>query len=215
MCIELGVPFSRSVGGWPVDPSRDGASDRRGRDVAGAIAAVAELRARGEDVAIVLFGYYNPIFALGVSVFAERAATAGVDAVLAVDLPIDELAELRTRSPRAGVAVMPLVAPTSTPDRIARLAGFAPPFVYYISMTGVTGTRAAAAVDPVRLAQIRLAAGAPVAIGFGIRTAADARRFSPIADGVVVGSALVDRLANDGVAGVTALVRELAGAMAR
>jgi tryptophan synthase alpha chain len=213
--IELGVPFS--------DPSADGPSIQAameralaaGATLTGALTAVAELRAKGEGVAIVLFGYYNPIFAFGVAPFAERAAAAGIDAVLTVDLPIDELAELANPLAGRGVDVVPLVAPTSTPDRIARLAGFVPPFVYYISMTGVTGTRAAAVVDPVRLAQIRLAAGAPVAVGFGIRTAADAARFSPIADGVVVGSALVDRLASDGVAGVTSLVAELAGAMPR
>ncbi len=213
--IEIGVPFS--------DPSADGPSIQAameralaaGGTLAGALAAVAELRARGEGVAIVLFGYYNPIFALGVAAFAERAAASGIDAVLTVDLPIDELAELANPLAARGVGVVPLVAPTSTPERIARLSDFTAPFVYYISMTGVTGARAAAAVDPVRLAQIRLAAGAPVAIGFGISTAADAARFARVADGVVVGSALVDRLATAGVPGLRALVEQLSAAMPR
>ena len=115
--------------------------------------------------------------------------------------------------------MIPLVAPTSTPDRIARLAELNAPFVYYISLTGVTGSRAAAPVDPARLAQIRTASGAPVAVGFGIRTPADSRRFSAITDGVVVGTALVDRVAAGDAAGaparVAALVRELAAAMTR
>ena len=217
--IELGVPFS--------DPSADGPSIQRameraldaGGSLTGALDAVAALRARGIATPIVLFGYYHPIFVMGPAVFAARAAAAGVDAVLTVDLPIDELDELAAPLAAAGVAVIPLVAPTSTPDRIARLARLAPPFVYYISLTGVTGARLAAPVDPERLAAIRVASGAPVAVGFGIRTPADARRFAAIADGVVVGTALVDQVAAGGAAGaparVAALVGELAGAMTR
>jgi len=217
--IELGVPFS--------DPSADGPSIQRameralaaGGSLPAALAAVTELRARGITTPIVLFGYYNPIFVMGPTVFAERAAKAGVDAVLTVDLPIDELAELATPLATKGVAVIPLVAPTSTPERIARLGSFAPPFVYYISLTGVTGVRAAAPVDPARLDLIRNASKAPVAVGFGIRTPADATRFAAIADGVVVGSALVDRVAagpaSEASARVATLVSELARAMPR
>ena len=217
--IELGVPFS--------DPSADGPSIQRameralaaGGSLLGAIAAVAELRRRGVATPIVLFGYYNPIFIMGPEVFAARAAAAGVDAVLTVDLPIDELAELATPLAAHRIAVIPLVAPTSTPERIARLAPFGAPFVYYISLTGVTGSRAAAPVDPARLQAIRDASGSPVAVGFGIRTPADAARFAAIADGVVVGTALVDRVADGPAAGaperVAQLIRELAAALAR
>ena len=217
--IELGVPFS--------DPSADGPSIQRameralaaGGSLAGALDAVAALRRRGITTPIVLFGYYNPIFVMGPEVFAARAAAAGVDAVLTVDLPIDELDELAAPLAAHGVAVIPLIAPTSTPDRIARLAQFAPPFVYYITLTGVTGVKLAAAVDPARLDAIRAASGAPVAVGFGIRSAADAARFAAIADGVVVGTMLVDQVPKGDAAGaaarVAAVVRELAGAMAR
>ncbi len=217
--IELGVPFS--------DPSADGPSIQRameraldaGGSLPAALDAVAELRKRGIATPIVLFGYYNPVFVMGTQAFAARAAAAGVDAVLTVDLPIDELAELARPLAERGVAVVPLVAPTSTPERIARLGEFTPPFVYYISLTGVTGVRAAAPVDPARLARIRDASHAPVAVGFGIRTATDAARFANIADGVVVGSALVERVA-DGPAAeaptrVAGLVAELARAMPR
>jgi tryptophan synthase alpha chain len=171
------------------------------------------------DTPIVLFGYYNPIFVMGVDRFAERAHAAGIDAVLTVDLPIDEIAELATPLAAKGVAVIPLVAPTSTPERIARLAPFNAPFVYYISLTGVTGSKVAALVDPARLDAIRSASNAPVAVGFGIRTAEDAARFAAIADGVVVGTALVDRVAAgpaaEAPARVAELVRALAAAMAR
>jgi tryptophan synthase alpha chain len=217
--IELGVPFS--------DPSADGPSIQRameralaaGGSLAGALDAVAELRRRGVTTPIVLFGYYNPIFVMGPEVFAVRAAAAGVDAVLTVDLPIDELDELAGPLAAHQVAVIPLVAPTSTPERLARLAPLRAPFVYYISLTGVTGVGASGVVDPDRLVAVRRASGSPVAVGFGIRTAADARRFSAIADGVVVGSAVVEQVAAGPAASapdrVAALVRELAGAMAR
>jgi tryptophan synthase alpha chain len=217
--IELGVPFS--------DPSADGPSIQRameralekGGSLPSAIAAVAELRRRGITTPVVLFGYYNPIFVMGTENFAARASAAGIDAVLTVDLPIDELAELAQPLADKGIDVVPLVAPTSTPERIARLASVKAPFVYYISLTGVTGVRAAAPVDPERLALIRKASSAPVAVGFGIRTPADAARFSAIADGVVVGSALVDQVASGDAAGaparVAALVADLARAMAR
>ena len=190
--IELGVPFS--------DPSADGPSIQRameraldaGGSLAGALDAVAALRRRGITTPIVLFGYYNPIFVMGPEVFAARAAASGVDAVLTVDLPIDELDELAVPLAAHGVAVIPLIAPTSTPDRIERLARFAPPFVYYITLTGVTGVKLAVPVEPARLDLIRSAAHAPVAVGFGIRSAADAARFAAIADGVVVGTVVVD-----------------------
>jgi tryptophan synthase alpha chain len=213
--IELGVPYS--------DPSADGPSIQRameraldrGASLPGALDAVAELRRRGVDTPIVLFGYYNPIFVMGVDRFAERAHAAGIDAVLTVDLPIDEIAELATPLAAKGVAVIPLVAPTSTPERIARLAPFEAPFVYYISLTGVTGSKAAAPVDPARIAMIRDAAQAPVAVGFGIRTPADAARFAAIADGVVVGTALVDQVAGGDAAGAPARVAELVAALSR
>ena len=215
--IELGVPFS--------DPSADGPSIQRameralsaGGSLPGALDAVAELRSRGIATPIVLFGYYNPIFVMGTAAFAARAATAGVDAVLTVDLPIDEIAELATPLAARGIAVVPLIAPTSTPERIARLGTLNAPFVYYISLTGVTGVKSAAPVDPARIDLIRRAAQAPVAVGFGIRTPDDAARFSRIADGVVVGSALVELAGTgppaDAPARVAALVAELARAM--
>jgi tryptophan synthase alpha chain len=156
---------------------------------------------------------------MGPAAFAARARAAGVDAVLTVDLPIDEIAELAQPLAAREVSVIPLVAPTSTPERIARLEGLGAPFVYYVSLTGVTGVRAAAPVDPARLATIRKASSAPVAVGFGIRTPADAARFAAIADGVVVGSALVERVAAgsaaEAPARVATLVAELARAMPR
>jgi tryptophan synthase alpha chain len=212
--IELGVPFS--------DPSADGpviqaAMERAlaaGGSLPGAIAAVRTLRGRGVTAPIVLFGYYNPPFVYGVDRFAADVADAGVDAVLTVDLPIEELGELRGPLAAYGVDVVPLVAPTSTDDRIARIRPIAPPFVYYVSLTGVTGAALAGArLDGDRIARIRAAAGAPVAVGFGIKTAADVRAVAAIADGVVVGSAVVARVADGAPDGAPARVGELVAAL--
>ncbi len=213
--IELGVPFS--------DPSADGPSIQRameralgaGATLDGALDAVSELRRRGITTPVVLFGYYNPIFTLGLDTFATRAADVGIDAVLTVDLPIDELAELATPLAARGVAVIPLVAPTSTPERIARLGALDAPFVYYISLTGVTGAKSQAAIDPARVAAIREAAHAPIAVGFGIRTPADAARVAAVADGVVVGSALVERVAAGTARGAPVRVAELVSALVK
>lgn len=217
--IELGVPFS--------DPSADGPSIQAameralaaGAGLPSALAAVKELRARGVTAPIVLFGYYNPIFVLGPERFAALAADAGVDAVLTVDLPVEELAELGAPLAAHGVAAIPLLAPTSTPARVAKVAALNAPFVYYISMTGVTGAAASAAIDPARIAALRQAVPSPLAIGFGIRTAARAAEFSALADGVVVGSALVDQIGAgppaEAPARVAALVRSLAAATRR
>jgi tryptophan synthase alpha chain len=217
--IELGVPFS--------DPSADGpviqaAMERAlvaGGGLVGALELVRALRATGNPVPVVLFGYYNPIAVMGPDAFAARAAAAGVDAVLTVDLPLEELAELRGPLVAHGLDVIPLVAPTSTPDRIARVAALAAPFVYYISITGVTGAGlAGAGLAPDRLATVRAGANAPVMVGFGIKTGADAARIAAIADGAVVGTAIVDRIAKAPAGGAAAavgvFVTELAAAVA-
>jgi tryptophan synthase alpha chain len=217
--IELGVPFS--------DPSADGpviqgAMERAlaaGGGLIGALELVRALRASGNPIPVVLFGYYNPIAVMGVDAFAARAAADGVDAVLTVDLPIEELAELRDPLIAHGLDVIPLIAPTSTPDRIARVATLGAPFVYYISITGVTGAGlSGGGVSPERIAAVRAGVGAPVMVGFGIKTGADAARIAMLADGAVVGTAIVDRIAKaapgEAAAAVGAFVAELAGAVA-
>jgi tryptophan synthase alpha chain len=218
--IELGVPFSDPSADGPVIQAAMQRALAAGGGLGTALACVEELREDGVDAPIVLFGYYNPIFTVGVERFADRAAAVGVDATLTVDLPLDELAELHRPLAARGVGVVPLATPTSTPARLARLAGFAPPFVYYVSMTGVTGAAfKGAAGGAERLAAIRAAGGAPVAVGFGIKAGADARAAAVGADGVVVGSAIVERVAAAGGdrararADVAALVAELRRAL--
>ncbi len=219
--IELGVPFS--------DPSADGiviqeAMQRAllaGGGLVASLKAVKDFRALGYDTPIVLFGYYNPIFVRGLERFAKEAAEAGVDALLTVDVPSDELDELYKPLRAHGIGVVPLLAPTSTAERIAEVARFEPSFVYYVSMTGVTGAAfQGAAGGAKRVEMIRKRCGAPIAVGFGIKTAEDARAVAKYADAVVVGSALVRRIADAGseeaaCASVAELTRELRAAMGK
>lgn len=219
--IELGVPFS--------DPSADGvviqeAMQRAlaaGGGLQSALNTVHTFRERGFNTPIVLFGYYNPIFTMGVARFADKAAEAGVDALLTVDVPLDELDELYKPLANVGVGVVPLVAPTSTPDRIAKIAAYEPAFVYYVSMTGVTGSAfQGASGGRERVQMVKDVTKAPVAVGFGIKTGADAKDVAAYADGVVVGSALVRRIAEAASTeaaceALAKLTTELRGAMLR
>jgi tryptophan synthase alpha chain len=197
--IELGVPFS--------DPTADGpaiarASQRaiaRGSGLEATLRAARALRAAEPETGIVLFGYYNPIFVLGEERAAASAAEAGVDALLVVDLPIEESRGLRAAARAHGVGFVPLLAPTSSPARVAAVKEAAAegglPFVYYVSVTGVTGTGATDATEAgERAAAVRDELGLPVVVGFGIDSRQKARAAAAKADGVVVGTALVRRI---------------------
>jgi tryptophan synthase alpha chain len=168
-------------------------------------------------VPIVLFGYYNPVFVHGVERFCRAAAAAGAQGLLLVDLPIDEAGEVTGPARAAGLELIPLVAPTSTPARMARVAALEAPFVYYVSMTGVTGVALRGLAElPERVAAVRAAVAAPVVVGFGIASPDDARRVAGFADGVVVGSAVVraiERNPADPAGAVKALVTSLAEAV--
>jgi len=190
--IELGVPWS--------DPSADGVAIQGGmlRALAGGMRLpraleLARAFRRESDVPVVLFGYFNPILSYGCERLATDAAAAGVDGLLVVDLPLDEADELRLPARAAGLDWVPLLAPTSTPARIARAAEVADGFVYYVSMTGVTGAALAPALAEaeVKVAELRKVLKQPIAVGFGVATPDDARLVGGFADAVVVGSALV------------------------
>lgn len=189
--IELGVPFSDPTADGPAIQQAAERSLKAGTTVAGVLGALRAIRERSE-VPVLLFGYYNPIFKYGEERFVADAADAGADGLLVVDLPPEESSTLRASAAERGLDYVPLVTPTSTPERIAKAAEVASGFVYYVSMTGVTGSKAAdletAAKRAKELAQMTKQ---PVAVGFGIKTAGDARLVAAHADGVVVGSAIV------------------------
>jgi tryptophan synthase alpha chain len=218
--IELGVPFSEPTADGPAIQRAAERSLAGGTTLAKVLQSVAAIRKR-TDVPILLFGYYNPILAYGERKLVEDAAEAGADGFLVVDLPPEESAELRHWAIEKGLDFVPLVAPTSNPERIARAAEVATSFIYYVSMTGVTGSKA---VDLERASEragaLQREVGRPVAIGFGVKTKQDVASVAPHVDGVVVGSAVVSIIENaashdEAIASVRSLVSELAQGLAR
>lgn len=218
--IEIGMPFS--------DPTADGvaiqqASERalaRGTTVEGLLGAVRSAREH-TDVPLLLFGYYNPILARGERRMVEDAQAVGIDGFLVVDLPPEECEPLRGPAVAAGLDYVPLVAPTSNDWRVELAGDVATGFVYYVSLTGVTGSKGTDLAAAARRARaVGDATGMPVALGFGIKTPEDVASAAPHVDGVVVGTAVVRAIheAGSGEAAVRAvrtLVAELAGATRR
>ncbi len=214
--VELGVPFSDPSADGPVIQAAMQRALGNGGSLKSALATARAVRAAGCEVPLVLFGYYNPIFVYGTGRLAADARDAGIDALLTVDVPLGELGELAAPSARAGLGVVPLVAPTSGDDRVAQAAALDPPFVYYISMTGITGAAfSGSAGGAERVAKVREAVRAPVAVGFGIKTGDDARAVAAYADGVVVGSAVVSRIQAAGAQGAPAAVGEFVADLRR
>lgn len=197
--IELGVPFSDPCADGPVIQDAMFRALAGGGGMQAALSTVKVFRESGFSQPVILFGYYNPICVLGADTFAAQASAAGVDAVLTVDLPMDELAELSGPLAKEEVGVVPLVAPTSGEDRIGAIAALNPAFVYYVSKTGITGSAfVGASGGEDRVAKIRELTESPVCVGFGIKSPEDASAIAQFADGVVVGSALVDKIAKAG-----------------
>ncbi|MCX7514824.1 tryptophan synthase subunit alpha [Frateuria sp. STR12] len=193
--IELGVPFSDPMADGPVIQHASERAIARGVGLGDVLGWVAQFRQRDADTPVVLMGYLNPLEMHGYARFAEAAVQAGVDGVLVVDCPLEEsavLAPLRD----AGLRRILLAAPTTAPARMAQLCEAAEGFLYYVSFAGITGaTRLSTADIAARVAGVRAGAKAPVAVGFGVRDAASAKAIAGFADAVVIGSALVERLA--------------------
>ena len=193
--IELGFPFS--------DPMADGptiqfASERAlesGTTLRGVLDMVARVR-QHSNVPIILMGYFNPVFCYGPELFARDASAAGVDGLLLVDLPPEEADELHPLLKEAGIDLITLLAPTTGAERSAQLAAAGEGFLYYVSMTGVTGSQQVDAGSiAAAVSELKAQSPVPVAVGFGISTPADAAAVAEIADAVVVGSALVKLIA--------------------
>ncbi len=193
--LEIGVAFS--------DPLADGPTNQRaaeraltaGMTPARTLELVRAVRA-GSTVPVILYIYYNLIFAWGEEDFARAAVEAGVDALLVLDLPPEESADLRAICGRAGLGLVFIVAPTTPPERLPIIAQAATSFLYYVSRTGVTGVTASLAVDlRERVGAIRAVTSLPVVVGFGVSTPEQVAAVAAAADGVVVGSALVNILA--------------------
>ena len=193
--IELGVPFSDPMADGPVIQHASERAIAKGVGLGEVLGWVAEFRRRDAQTPVVLMGYLNPVEIHGHARFAREAAAAGVDGVLLVDCPLEESAVLQPLR-AAGLQQILLVAPTTAAARLARLCAAAEGFLYYVSFAGITGAAQLSTADiAARVAGVRAQADTPVAVGFGIRDAASARAIGAFADAVVIGSALVERLA--------------------
>lgn len=199
--IELGVPFSDPIADGPVNQQAAVRALAAGTSLAGVLEAVSRARRRW-DVPIVLFSYFNPILAHGVEELASRAAASGVDGVLCLDLPPEEAYPGFVGALAGeGLATIFLLAPTSTPARVRRVDSLADGFVYYVSRTGVTGARSELPPELLDEAKrLRRRLHHPLAVGFGISTPEQVAQVAAVADGVVVGSALVRLVAEHGAA---------------
>jgi tryptophan synthase alpha chain len=209
--IELGIPFSDPLADGPVIHAAATAALEGGATPHGVLRVCERVSA---EVPVVLMVYVNVVLAAGPEAFALRAAAAGAAGLIVPDLPHDEAGELRAACDAEGLALVPLVAPTTPPERLVEIGRAARGFVYAVSLTGITGERAElppALTDTVE--RVRSTSDAPVAVGFGISTAEQAAAVGELADGVIVGSRIV-RAAGDGGAGaVGAVVGELAEAL--
>jgi tryptophan synthase alpha chain len=190
--LELGVPFSDPTADGPAIQAAHERALAHGVTLARTLDMVAAFRRDDDATPIVLMGYMNPIEAMGQTTFADRAAAAGVDGIIAVDLPPEEAATLHALLRERGIDLIFLVAPTTTSARVERIASLASGFIYYVSLKGTTGAGnldTAAVADGI--GKIRPRTDLPVAVGFGIRDGQSAARLAAVADAVVVGSALI------------------------
>jgi tryptophan synthase alpha chain len=213
--IELGVPFSDPTADGPVLQRAAARALAAGTTLPGVLELVVSLR-RETDVPLVLFGYANPFFRYGAGRIAADAAAAGADGFLCVDLPPEEADELRVPAAAHGLDLIALLAPTTPPARVRRIAQAASGFLYFVSVLGTTGARADLPPDlPDLVRRARRLTTLPIGVGFGVSRPEQAAWIAGFADAVIVGSALA-RLVEDGdAAGAPARVAELVAAMRR
>jgi len=219
--IELGMPFTDPMADGPAVQLSSLRALRAGQTQRRTLEMVSRFREYDADTPIVLMGYYNPIYIYGVDRFVNDAADAGVDGLIIVDVPPEEDPELRVPAAAAGIDFVRLATPTSDENRLPLLMEAASGFVYYVSITGITGTRSAETGNVAdAVARIRRFTDLPVAVGFGVKTPQQAAEIARVADAAVVGSAIVQRIADatkegggfspDLVESVLGFVRELA-----
>ena len=200
--IELGMPFTDPMADGPAIQEANIRSLAKGTRTADIFAHAAAFRARHPDVPLVLMGYANPMTTRGADWFADECARAGVDGVICVDIPPEEDAELGPALRGAGVALIRLATPTTDAARLPAVLEGSSGFLYYVSVAGITGKQQAATASIAEaVARLKAASTLPVAVGFGVRTAEQAAAIAAAgADGVVVGSALVELVAQHGEA---------------
>jgi tryptophan synthase alpha chain len=209
--IELGIPFSDPLADGPVIHAAGTAALGSGVTPHGVLGVCERI---AERVPVVLMVYANIVLTAGASAFALKAAAAGASGLIVPDLPHDESDEVRAACDAEGLALVPLVAPTTTPERIASIGADARGFVYVVSVTGTTGEREQVQAGLAEtVARVRESTDVPVAVGFGISTSEQARAVAELADGVIVGSRIVRAAGEGGAEAVGSVVGELAAAL--
>ncbi len=193
--IELGMPFSDPMADGPAIQKSSQRALKSGATLKKTLKLVADFRTRDGQTPIILMGYYNPVYIFGVEAFLSEAKAAGVDGLIIVDLPPEEENEICLPSQTAGINFIYLTAPTTGESRLPRVVKNASGFVYFVSITGITGT-ASARIEDIREAIERLHRHTclPIAVGFGIKTPEQAAEVAAVADAAVVGSALVGKI---------------------
>jgi tryptophan synthase alpha chain len=195
--LELGLPFSDPLADGPVIQRATHMALQQGTTVARCLEMVRDLRQGGVVIPLIFMGYYNPILAYGKEAFCRACSEVQIDGLIVPDLPPEEGVRLEKACNRHGLALIYLLAPTSTPERIRLVSERSQGFVYLVSVTGTTGAREQLAADLAAFVErVRAVTEKPLAVGFGISTADQARQVADLADGVIVGSALV-RLAEE------------------
>lgn len=209
--IELGLPFSDPMADGPTIQEAAYAALQAGGTLKGVLAMVAHFRKNNQGTPLILMGYYNPLQNYGLEKFTSDAAQAGVDGLLIVDLPPEEEKDLKDACEKSALAWVRLIAPTSDEARIKTIVKSASGFIYYVAVAGVTGTKSASSTSiESAVAKIKKHTKLPVAVGFGIKSSADVAGVAKSADGVVVGSAIVKNISQNGAAKTLALVKDLA-----
>lgn len=194
--IELGMPFSDPMADGPAIQQSSLRALAAGADMKKTLGLVRDFRRADDATPIILMGYFNPIYAYGIEAFVRDAAGAGVDGLIVVDLPPEEEAELSAPASKAGISLIHLTTPTTFGDRLPLVLKQAGGFVYHVSIAGITGTKSAADADvESAIERIRRHTALPVAVGFGIKTPAQAAAVARLADAAVVGSALIAKVA--------------------
>jgi tryptophan synthase alpha chain len=214
--IELGVPFSDPMADGPVIQRATERAIAQGMSLRGVLDAVKRFRDQDDRTPVVLMGYANPIERMGQSAFADAAQAAGVDGVLVVDYPPEEVQEFADLLEARGIAPIFLLAPTTTDARIQAIGKVARGYAYYVSLKGVTGAGHLDTDDVARrLADIRRHVHIPIGVGFGIRDASSAQRVAQVADAVVIGSKLIETMEQAAAAAAADRRDEAAVAAAR
>lgn len=194
--VEVGVPFSDPMAEGPVIQLAHERALANGATLAAVLDIVRTFREQDDSTPVLLMGYANPVEKMGYATFADAAAAAGVDALLTVDIPPEEVGPVNEQLHRVGMDNILLVAPTTPAERVAKIVAQASGFIYYVSLKGVTGAGHLDAVEVAsRLDLIRQHTDLPVGVGFGIKDAASAKAVAQVADGVVIGSALINAMA--------------------